>query len=93
MVDCLYTLGGGVGGSGGSRGGSTISIETPFELVWLAKRLTVSPQLEAVKTAAATFIASLRMCIKGGVVATVHMRPFPNPGSASWGGGGVVLSD
>ena len=41
--------------------------------------------LETVKTAAATFIASMRMCIKRGRGCSVHMRmkpPFPNPGSA-----------
>ena len=45
--------------SGGSRGVSTVS---PFEL---PKRLTVSLQLEAVKTAAATFIASMHVHQKG----------------------------
>ena len=66
--------------SGGSRGVSTISIETPFEL---AKRLTVSLQLEQQQP------LSLHLCAcatKGGIVATVHMHmkfPFPNPGSAT----------
>ena len=70
--------------SGRSRGVSTISIETPFEL---AERLTVSLQLEAVKTAAATFIASMRMCIKRGhgcYCAHAHETPLSKPWIRHW---------
>ena len=72
--------------SGGSRGVSAVSIETPFEPAQLAKRLTVSLQLEAVKTAAPLSLHLCACASKGGVVATVHMHmklPFPNPGSAT----------
>ena len=41
-------------------------------------------QLEAVKTAAATFIASMRMCIKRGRGCyCAHAHETPNPGSAT----------
>ena len=77
--------------SGGSRGVSTVSTETPFELVQFAKRLTVSLQLEGVVSRSQKAKGSgyeqqplsLHLCAcasKGGVVATVHMRmkpPFP----------------
>ena len=69
--------------SGGSRGVYTVSppvsIETP---VYLAKRHTVSLQLEAVKTAAATFIVSMRMCIKRGCgcyCTHAHETPLSKP--------------
>ena len=76
--------------SGGSRGVSTVSTETRFELVYVvSKRLSVSLQLEAVKTAAATFIASMCLCIKRGHGDTVDMRMKPRVRFR--GGGGGVL--